>query len=70
MPEEQFPTATEKAEPFLTAKEVGKAIGQHPKTILSWARQGIIPYAEKATQAYVRFKLSEVRAALKQNARS
>ena len=52
--------------PALTAKQLALQLGIHWQTVLRWAREGIIP-AQRGGGNYIRFDLSEVRQAMKEN---
>lgn len=52
---------------FVSAAEVGDALGVNIRTILIWARKGIIPCLRLSSRV-IRFDMKEVEAALREKA--
>lgn len=57
--------AQQQASGLINARELGRLLGKHRETILSWARDGLIP-CYRATARTIMFNEHEVREKLRE----
>jgi excisionase family DNA binding protein len=52
---------------LLSAEELAKKLKRHYRTVLRWARDGLIPVEERIGRGHIRFKYSAVKAQMQAN---